>query len=247
LFWAKKTFAKISAVTIDYGQRHSRELDAAREVARMAGVESHEVIPLPGILKGTSPLVSGQSLETYSSFTEMDRTIGDRVELTFVPVRNPFFLTLAANRAVCLGANSLVTGICQADNANYPDCRESFREAMANALREALGDPMFYLFAPLMNMTKAESIRFAKTLPGCYEALAYSHTAYSGEYPPVTQDHATVLRAEGFRQADTPDPLIFRAWLEGAQEILPDEPAYARCADVRTIRDLAVRVGAELG
>lgn len=220
LFWAVRHFEKVHAVTFDYGQRHLREIEAAKNVARLAGVATHEIVKVGDILKGRSPLTDHTAkLETYASAAEMEEVIGERVELTFVPARNALFLCLAANRADCLGIRDLVTGVCQADNANYPDCREVFIDAMSEALRTALGvdknSQMFHIHTPLMHKSKPESIRFALTIPGAYEALAYTHTAYSGEYPPVTQDHATVLRAWGFEQAGVPDPLIVRAWREG--------------------------------
>lgn len=226
LFWARCAFSEVHAITFDYGQRHAREIEAACKVAELAGVASHEIVEVGPLLKGRSPLTNpGERLETYNSFEEMDRVIGDRVELTFVPMRNAFFLTLAANRAVVRDIYALVTGVCQQDTANYPDCRQSFIDAQAAAIREALGVGRFAIHAPLMDLSKAASIRLARSIPGAYEALAYTHTAYSGEYPPVTQDHATVLRAHGFLEAGVPDPLIVRAWREGLME-LPGTPNY---------------------
>ena len=220
LFWAREYFDEVHAVTFDYNQRHRREIEAAKTVAAMAGVASHEIVELGPILKGRSPLTNdSENLETYNSFKEMDSIIGNRVELTFVPMRNALFLTLAANRAVCLDVWDVVTGVCEADNANYPDCRRGFVEAAEAAINEALGVDNFRVHTPLIVKTKAESIALAQSLPGCMDALAYSHTAYSGEYPPVTQDHATVLRAEGFKCAGIADPLIVRAWREGLMDL----------------------------
>jgi len=225
LFWAKRQFDEVHAVTFDYNQRHWRELEAAKKVAELAGVASHEIVRLGPILNGRSPLTNAdESLETYKSYDEMDGIIGNRVELTFVPMRNALFLTLAANRAVCRDVFDIVTGVCEADNANYPDCRRDFIYAQQHALSEAMGK-FVQIHTPLILKSKAESISLAQELPGCMEALAYSHTAYSGEYPPLTQDHATVLRAEGFRQAGVPDPLIERAWREGLIS-LPDSENY---------------------
>lgn len=234
LFWAKQTFAEVHAITFDYGQKHRIELDAARRVAAMADVASHEIVYVPGLLHGRSPLLDpSQRLETYADFDSMDKTIGDRVELTFVPMRNLLFLALAANRAICAEIRDLVTGVCQADNANYPDCRLTFVTKAQEAINSALGldrrgmGPQFAIHTPLMDLSKAESIALAETLPGCMEALAYSHTAYDGAYPPTGKDHASVLRAHGFEEAGLPDPLVVRAWREGAMS-LPHTRNYDR-------------------
>lgn len=232
LVWALAQGFQVSAVTFDYNQRHAREIQAAKDVAKLCGVVDHEIITLGPILKGTSPLTNeAEALETYQDFKSMDAIIGDRVEKTFVPMRNALFLTIAANRAVVAGADMLVTGVCQADNANYPDCREKFIKQQGKAINYALGNDCIrsedrfgrwmWIQAPLMNMSKAESLHELMALGHSAEPLgsgqralallAFSHTAYDGRYPPVGNDHASVLRAEGFLQADLPDPLILRA------------------------------------
>ena len=234
LFWARQRFgddARIHAITFDYGQRHSIEIEAARTVALLCFVASHEVIPVPGCLVSTSPLTDARTpLERYASFEQMEETIGDRVELTFVPMRNTLFLTIAANRAVALNSRDIVTGVCQEDNANYPDCRADYVQALNHAINLSLGisisNPM-KIHTPLMDLSKADTVRLASTLPGCMEALAYSHTSYDGAYPPTDMNHANVLRAKGFLDAGFPDPLVLRAWREGLME-LPDTPNYAQ-------------------
>lgn len=246
LWWAKNFggFDDIHAVTFNYGQRHSTEIDAARAQAYLSGATSHEIIGIGDhLLKSTSPLTSNNELEQYESFEQMDQIIGTRVEKTFVPMRNTLFLTLAANRAVALGCNVVVTGICQADNANYPDCTEVFRWRMELAINQGLGltqgDTRYiHVVAPLMSMSKAESVRLSQSLPGGYEALAFSHTAYDGKFPPTGKDHASVLRAHGFAEAGVPDPLVVRAWMGGHME-LPVTPNYH---DAEVIAALAVKI-----
>lgn len=259
LFWAKDQFEEVIAISFDYGQKHFRELYAAREIARITGTPHYECV-VKGVLDGRSPLTNpSEALETYSSAEEMDKIIGDRVEKTFVPMRNSLFLTIAANHAVCHDAYHLVTGVCQDDNANYPDCRPIFIEAQQLVINEALGfeDPTkhfgstghtalddlrpsvkeyerkapyggVYIHAPLMYTPKSQAIQHALiNYPGWFLAVAYSHTAYSGEYPPLTQDHATVLRAQGFHLAGLPDPLIIRAAYERHIQV-PTTEAYEK-------------------
>lgn len=203
---------KVHAITFDYGQRHRREIDAARTIASMAGVANHAVVDVSGILRGASPLINARTeLETYQTFEQMQHVIGERVELTFVPMRNSLFLTIAANRAIALGCRDIVIGACQADSSNYPDCSLTFLETQQQVINTALGITDFKIHAPLLFVSKAESILLAQQLPGCMEALAYSHTCYAGEYPPCGKCHACVLRARGFQETGVIDPLAERA------------------------------------
>jgi 7-cyano-7-deazaguanine synthase len=211
LAWAKDNAITVRAVTFNYGQRHQAEIESASKIAQMLGAESHDIIDVPNILRSRSPLTSDTELETYDDYESMDEIIGDRVEVTFVPMRNAFFLTLAANIALAYDCYDLVTGVCQQDNANYPDCRGSFIDAQEATINEALGlSAKFEIHTPLLDLTKAESIALAKSLPGAMDALAYSHTCYAGEVPPCGKCHACVLRAHGFTEAQTSDPLIER-------------------------------------
>lgn len=226
LFWAKQYYDEIHALTFDYGQRHHIELAAASSVAAHAGVTSHEILRIKDVLVSTSPLTDyKQDLAQYSSYDTMVAEVGERVEDTFVPLRNALFITIAANRAVARRAAHLVVGVCQADNANYPDCRAEFVRSQQETIQTALGTKDFELVTPLLHLNKAASIAMALRIPQCYEALAFTHTAYDGHYPPLGRDHATLLRAWGFREADIPDPLIIRAWREGLMA-LPNEPNY---------------------
>lgn len=226
LFIAKQEFDEVFAVTYDYNQRHIREIYAARCVSRIAGVVSHEVVTVGPILRGRSPLTNmNENLELYENYTEMDAIIGDRRELTFVPMRNALFLTLAANFAVSMDIFDIYTGVCEADNANYSDCRQSFIDSQRMTINQALGISNFNIITPLITTSKADSIKLAVSMKDPYLALAFSHTAYDGMYPPVGKDHASTLRAQGFLEAGVPDPLVIRAWSEKAME-LPDTPNY---------------------
>lgn len=227
LYLAKAMGFELHAVTFDYGQRHARELEAAATVAGMANVNpySYEVIKLGPVLKGTSPLVSDAPLEQYADHASLPGGI----EKTFVPLRNQLFLTLAANRATVHGCDVIVTGVCEEDYGGYPDCRRVFIDALEHAINLSNGEsaPRKTIFTPLMKLNKARTVELAKELPGCFDALAYTHTSYDGQYPPLGHDHATLLRAKGFEEAGVPDPLVLRAVSEGLMQY-PLTPNYSR-------------------
>lgn len=226
LFLARTMYDEVAAVTFDYGQRHRAEIAAAMNIAAVAGVK-HEVVKVPGVLVGTSPLVSVSELEQYKDW----QSLPGGLEKTFVPARNALFLVLAANRAYNMGATAIYTGVSADDYGGYPDCRPSFINAMQAALQLGLGfdsdDPMSRITVqtPLIALNKKATVELMMVLPGCYGATGLSHTAYDGAYPPLGKDHATLLRAKGFELAGIPDPLIVRAFWEKKMD-LPDTNNY---------------------
>ncbi len=231
LFWAKKNYDEVCAITFDYGQRHRVELEAACRVATLAGV-CHEIIHVMGCLRSTSPLLSAKNLKQYEDYASMISEVGERVEATFVPMRNLFFIVTAANYAISTGCKGIVLGVSEADSANYPDCTSDFIRVAEAALNVAIlgmpeenGNKELILITPLINLSKKDTVLLAHSMPDCWEALEYTHTSYAGEYPPLDNNHANILRAKGFEDAGLPDPLIMRAYREGLID-LPDTPNY---------------------
>lgn len=204
---ATQQFDQVHAVTFDYQQRHAIELESAVAVAQALHLASHEVSTIGAILKGTSPLVSDSPLDQYSSADELP----DGVEPTFIPGRNILFLTLAANRAVCLGIRDLFIGVCETDFAGYWDCRQSFVDAMTIALGEGFygQTDAFRIHTPLMLLTKAESVRLAQDVLGdrFESVMSLTHTCYAGVKGGCGKCHACLLRDRGFQEAGVDDPI----------------------------------------
>ncbi|MGL4780276.1 MAG: 7-cyano-7-deazaguanine synthase QueC, partial [Bacteroidales bacterium] len=119
LFWAKKKFKKVVALSFLYGQKHSNEVELARKIALDANVEFHLMdVSFIGTL--------GQNSLTDTTI-EMDQEKPEGgVPNTFVPGRNLFFLSIAAVFAREKGINHIVTGVSQTDFSGYPDCRDAF-------------------------------------------------------------------------------------------------------------------------
>ncbi|HEY9793259.1 MAG TPA: 7-cyano-7-deazaguanine synthase QueC [Candidatus Obscuribacterales bacterium] len=205
LYWAKQRFAKVHALTFDYGQRHRLELDSAANIARAADVP-HEILDIGQIFAGLSPLTNkSRDVARYDSADALPGGLED----TFVPGRNILFLSLAANRAYVLGCDTVIIGVAQEDFGGYPDCREEFISHMQQALSSGLGKPLSVL-TPLMHLNKAQTVELAASLPGCLEALAQTTTCYNGVLPPCGHCHACFLRQRGFEMAGVDDPLLVK-------------------------------------
>lgn len=217
LYWAKEQraadgsprYAEIHAVTLHYGQRHVSEIGAAAMIAGLAGVASHRVFDVPVLMASPSALVDvTKPIAASGGYVDAEAPGG--LPTSFVPGRNLVFLAMAASYAASLGCDTIVTGVCQADYSGYPDCRASFVQAMAEAIGEAMpsGMPPMSIATPLMDQSKADSIRMAAQLPGCLEALAHSVTCYHGQRPGCGSCPACVVRARGFAEAGIADPAV---------------------------------------
>jgi 7-cyano-7-deazaguanine synthase len=205
LYYAREHYEEVFALTFNYGQRHVLELESARKIAQLAAV-AHEIIEMGPLFAGLSPLTNHAiDVPAYEEVEAVPEGIAD----TFVPGRNILFLTIAANRAYVLGADTLVLGVAQQDFGGYPDCRLDFIEKMEAALVSGLEFPL-KIVTPLMHLTKEETVKMAQVLPGCLEALAYSTTCYNGCFPPCGTCNSCLLRKKGFTQAGVEDPLLQR-------------------------------------
>lgn len=218
LYWAKREFAEVRAITFSYGQRHVIELDSAREIAKLVGIK-HEIVELGSVFDKLSSLTDIESKIPTSSADGASSSSREQssaqLPSTFVPGRNILFLSLAASRAYVHNCNTIVIGVSQEDFAGYPDCREDFIKSMEAAISNGLDRPI-RIAAPLMHLNKKQTVELAQSMPGCMEALSLSTTCYNGAVPPCQECNACVLRAKGFAQAGVADPLVVRTSSTGA-------------------------------
>jgi len=197
LYWAKaEGYNPILALTFNYGQRHRTELDAARKIAGLAGVEHHVITLGDNVFTKSNALAGRAEIVVPES----------GLPSTFVPGRNLLFLTIAAGYAYERNWLDLVGGMCQTDASGYPDCRADTIKAVEMSIMHGM-NRLFSIHTPLMWLTKAESVKLASRLTGCWDALALSQTCYYGFRPPCGECPACQIREKGFREAGMIDPL----------------------------------------
>lgn len=172
LFWAKREFKKVYALSFLYGQKHIREVELARSIAAEAGVE-FDVMDVSFIAH------LGRSSLTDTSIVMDREKPSDSFPNTFVPGRNLFFLSIAAVYAREKGINHLVTGVSQTDFSGYPDCRDAFVKSLNVTLNLAM-DEQFVIHTPLMWIDKAQTWQMADDL-GVLELIRTGTlTCYNG-------------------------------------------------------------------
>jgi 7-cyano-7-deazaguanine synthase len=195
------------ALTVQYGQRHARELESARAVARALGVERHLELPID--LRA----IGGSSL-TSSDAVPRDRDLAEPgIPSTYVPARNTIFLSLALGWAEVLGAFDIVIGVNALDYSGYPDCRPAFIAAFeslaAVATRAGVEGKRFRIRTPLLTSSKADIIRRGLDL-GLDYGLTHSCYDPAPDGRPCGRCDSCLLRARGFGEAGVPDPLLLR-------------------------------------
>lgn len=149
LIQALEQYDEVHCVTFDYGQRHRAEIDVARELAQTLGAAAHKTLDV-GLLNELA----------VSSLTRDNIPVPDQSEdgipNTFVPGRNILFLTLAAIYAYQVGAEAVITGVCETDFSGYPDCRDEFVKALNHAVTLGMARDVRFE-TPLMWLNKAET------------------------------------------------------------------------------------------
>jgi len=203
---AKADGFALYALTIAYGQRHARELDAARAVARALAVERHIEI-------GVDLRAIGGSLLTSDARVPRDRDVATATDIppTYVPARNTVFLALALGWAEVLDARDIFIGANALDYSGYPDCRPAFIRAFeslaAVATKAGVEGARFRVHAPLLEMRKADIIRRGLALHLDY---GLTHSCYdpSPSGAPCGRCDSCQLRAKGFAEAGARDPVL---------------------------------------
>ena len=195
LYFAKAGGYDVTCLSIAYGQKHSRELEAAEKIALFAKTPvRHLCIELPW---------GGSSLTDPDKKIPVEGISG-KIPSTYVPGRNTIFIAFALSLCESEGIPLILVGANAVDFSGYPDCRTEYYTAM-NALlaRASLGKVR--IEAPLMKMTKKEIVLLAKKLN---VPLELTWSCYKGENQPCMKCDSCRLRAKGFRQAGIKDPAL---------------------------------------
>lgn len=207
---AKHDGFELYALSVDYGQRHRFELEAARRVAESLGVVRHVVASVDLVQFGGSALTADIAVP----MDRADDEIAHGIPITYVPARNTVFLSLALGYAEVVGAGDLFLGVNAVDYSGYPDCRPEFIaafEQLANLATKAgvEGTTRFRIHTPLIQMSKAEIIRRGVELGVNY---GLTHTCYSPNAAGVAcgRCDACHLRLKGFAEAGVKDPIAYQ-------------------------------------
>ena len=198
------------AISFRYGQRHSIELDAAREIAVRAGAEQHVIVDVDLRLFGGSALTADVEVPKNRSAAEM----GEGIPVTYVPARNTVFLSFALAWAEVLGADNIFIGVNALDYSGYPDCRPEYiaaYERMANlATKRSVEGQRLHIHAPLIGQSKSEIIRRGLEL-GVDYGLTRSCYDPSGAGEACGHCDSCVLRLKGFGENGMQDPAPYQA------------------------------------
>lgn len=203
---AKNAGYEIYAITFDYGQRHRREIQSARAVAKALGALEHKIIKIDLEKIGGSSLTDPDLGVPEHKIEE----IGKKVPSTYVPARNTIFLSIASGYAEVIGADAIFIGAHSQDFSGYPDCRAEYFEAFSRMInlgtrRGIEGNPV-RIETPIVHMKKSEIIKKGIELKA---PLNRTWSCYRSGKKPCGRCDSCLLRLKGFAEAGIKDPLEY--------------------------------------
>lgn len=202
LSWSIKKGFKPVAVSFDYGQRHKKEINSARKIASLLGVELVEVkLSLPWF--SVSSLVNRDIPIESVPLEKINKN--NRIPSTYVPLRNLIFASILSSYAESIGARYVIMGPNAIDFSGYPDCRPKFYMYLNLALRIGSKNGNIKILTPLINLSKKEIIKLALKLKA---PIQYSWSCYKGGKKPCGECDSCKLRAKGFMELGINDPAL---------------------------------------
>jgi 7-cyano-7-deazaguanine synthase len=201
LAYAKSKHFNCHAISFNYGQRHSVELNAAKKISAHLNVHHHIVdIPIAQF--------SGSAL-TDTSLNVPDYNDHHSIPITYVPARNTIFLSFALAWAEVLKAHDIFIGVSSVDFSGYPDCRpeyiEAFRKLANLATKTGVEKGNINIHTPLMHLSKADTIQLGLSLGIDYSMTVSCYKATINEKACGRCD-SCMLRKKGFNDAGIIDP-----------------------------------------
>lgn len=195
------------ALSVDYGQRHRSELDAAQKVVQSLGSTAHQIIKLDLTVFGGSALTD-QSIEVPTAEASSD------IPVTYVPARNTIMLSLALAWAETLDCQNIFTGVNAVDYSGYPDCRQEYIQAFENmanlATKAAIDGKKLIIHAPLMHLSKKEIIQMGLALGVDYSLTISCYQADELGRACGACDSCRIRKA-GFEATEKMDPTHYHA------------------------------------
>lgn len=169
-------YAKVYAVGFSYQQKHKVELYCADSICSKYDV-NFSVFEIPALAGlNDSALIRGNGQDVNGK-----HPANDKLPASFVPNRNALFLTTAHALAQKVGADHIITGVCETDFSGYPDCRQVFITALESALNIGY-ETDIRILTPLMNLSKAETFKLAEDVDFLDVVINDSHTCYNGNH-----------------------------------------------------------------
>lgn len=204
---AKEGGYEICPLSFDYGQRHDKELESAKKIAKWYSVTEHKILKIDLVQIGGSALTDkGIAVPEKRKVEE----IGEDIPITYVPARNTILLSLAIGYAEVVGAEAVFIGANAIDYSGYPDCRPEFFEAFQKVAelgtKTGVDGKLIQIKYPLINMTKAEIVKEGIRLNVPFH-LTWS--CYKGGEKACGKCDSCILRLKGFKEAGVEDPIEY--------------------------------------